>query len=81
MHYTAGMILSIIFQLAHVVPKTEMLKPDNEGNMKHTWAVHQLYTTANFGPFSGMEVYNTGLYKPLRTFEIMFSFSLPISAI
>lgn len=28
------------------------------------------YSTAGFGPFSGMETYNTGLYKPLRTFDI-----------
>lgn len=30
-----------------------------------------LYSTASFGPFAGMEVYNTGLYKPVRAFEIM----------
>ncbi|MFZ3052928.1 MAG: hypothetical protein WA099_05915 [Sulfuricurvum sp.] len=28
------------------------------------------YSSASFGPFSGMETYNTGLYKPLRTFDI-----------
>lgn len=28
------------------------------------------YSTSNFGPFSGMEFYNTGLYKPLRMFEM-----------
>ena len=28
------------------------------------------YSTSSFGPFSGMEVYNTGLYKPMRSFEI-----------
>jgi hypothetical protein len=28
------------------------------------------YSSSNFGPFSGMEVYNTGLYKPLRSFDI-----------
>ena len=27
------------------------------------------YSTATLGPFSGMEFYNTGLYKPLRTFD------------
>jgi hypothetical protein len=27
------------------------------------------YSTSSFGPFSGMEVYNTGLYKPIRSFE------------
>lgn len=29
-----------------------------------------LYSSASFGPFSGMETYNSGLYKPLRTFDI-----------
>lgn len=28
------------------------------------------YSSSSFGPFSGMENYNTGLYKPLRTFDI-----------
>ena len=28
------------------------------------------YSSSNFGPFSGMELYNTGLYKPIRSFEI-----------
>jgi hypothetical protein len=28
-----------------------------------------VYSTNNYGPFSGMETYNTGLYKPLRQFE------------
>ncbi|MDR6301282.1 fatty acid desaturase family protein [Mesonia maritima] len=48
MHYTAGIILSIIFQLAHVVKETEMPLPDEKGSMKNTWAIHQLFTTVNF---------------------------------
>lgn len=48
MHYTAGLILSIVFQLAHVVKETEMPLPDETGSMKNTWAIHQLYTTVNF---------------------------------
>jgi hypothetical protein len=28
------------------------------------------YSTSSFGPFAGMEFYNTGLYKPLRTFDM-----------
>ncbi len=28
------------------------------------------YSTPSFGPFAGMEFYNTGLYKPLRTFDM-----------
>nr|WP_236002914.1 acyl-CoA desaturase [Luteirhabdus pelagi] len=48
MHYTAGLILSIVFQLAHVVEDTEMPLPDESGSMKNTWAIHQLFTTVNF---------------------------------
>jgi linoleoyl-CoA desaturase len=48
MHYTAGLILSIVFQLAHVVKKTDMPVPDDTGSMKNTWAIHQLFTTVNF---------------------------------
>lgn len=48
MHYTAGLILSLVFQLAHVMEDAEMPKPDNTGTMKNTWAVHQLLTTVNF---------------------------------
>lgn len=28
-----------------------------------------IFSTNNYGPFSGMENYNTGLYKPVRQFE------------
>ncbi len=48
MHYIAGIILTIVFQLAHVVEKVEMPLPSNLGNMKNSWAIHQLFTTSNF---------------------------------
>lgn len=48
MHYVAGFILSMIFQLAHVVEETNVIKPDPNGNVKENWAIHQLRTTANF---------------------------------
>lgn len=60
MHYTAGMILSVIFQLAHIVPKTSMPIPDKDGNLEHTWAIHQLYTTANFAPSNKFISWYTG---------------------
>ena len=60
MHYTAGIILSIIFQLAHIVPATEMPTPQEDGKMENTWAVHQLYTTANFAPKSKFVFWYTG---------------------
>ena len=48
MHYTAGIILSTIFQLAHIVEKVKMPLPSKELGMKNTWAIHQLFTTSNF---------------------------------
>ncbi len=60
MHYTAGLILSIVFQLAHVMPNTDMPTPDSEGNMKNTWAIHQLYTTSNYAPKSWFVEFFTG---------------------
>jgi len=48
LHYIAGVILTIVFQLAHVVEKVEMPLPSNLGNMKNSWAIHQLFTTSNF---------------------------------
>ncbi len=60
MHYTAGIILSFVFQLAHIVPKTEMPLPDKDGNIKNTWAIHQLYTTVNFAPKNWFINFYTG---------------------
>jgi linoleoyl-CoA desaturase len=49
MHYIAGLILSLVFQLAHVIEDAEMPMPDKEnGSMKNSWAIHQLLTTVNF---------------------------------
>tara|TARA_Y100000815_G_scaffold256955_3_gene265099 strand:- start:4811 stop:5884 length:1074 start_codon:yes stop_codon:yes gene_type:complete len=48
MHYTAGVILSVVFQLAHVMGEADMPLPDESGSMKNTWAIHQLFTTVNF---------------------------------
>ncbi|WP_093024453.1 fatty acid desaturase family protein [Pustulibacterium marinum] len=48
MHYTAGLILSVVFQLAHVVEDVETPLPEENGTLKNTWAIHQLFTTANF---------------------------------
>ncbi len=52
MHFTAGLVLALIFQPAHVVEDTRFPLPDETGNMENDWAVHQLYTTANFAPKS-----------------------------
>ncbi len=60
MHYVAGVILSVVFQLAHVINEAETPLPDNQGNMKNTWAIHQLFTTVNFGNKSKIVNWFTG---------------------
>ncbi len=52
MHFTSGLILSSIFQTAHVVPSSEFPVPDGDGELENNWAVHQLYTTADYSPNS-----------------------------
>jgi linoleoyl-CoA desaturase len=48
MHMTAGLILGIIFQLAHVVEETAFPRPSPEGKLADSWAEHQMRTTADF---------------------------------
>jgi linoleoyl-CoA desaturase len=60
MHYTAGLILSVVFQLAHVVEETVNPEANEEGMMENTWAIHQLFTTANFAPKNWLINYFTG---------------------
>ena len=47
-HLTAGYILSIIFQMAHIVEGAHQPMPNEEGKIENAWAIHQLQTTANF---------------------------------
>jgi linoleoyl-CoA desaturase len=45
----AGLVLSLVFQLAHTVEHTAFPIADPEtGKMEDEWAVHQIKTTANF---------------------------------
>ncbi|MFY7908842.1 MAG: fatty acid desaturase family protein [Emticicia sp.] len=48
MHCTAGIILSTVFQLAHIVEGAAQPAVDDRGNIENAWAIHQLNTTANF---------------------------------
>lgn len=52
MHATGGIILSTIFQTAHVVPTSNYPLPDTKNEIDNNWAVHQLYTTSDFSPTS-----------------------------
>lgn len=48
MHWTAGCILSTVFQMAHVVEGTIQPLPNAEGIIESEWAVHELRTTSDF---------------------------------
>jgi linoleoyl-CoA desaturase len=48
LHAVAGLVLSLVFQLAHVVESTDFPEPDATGTIQNDWAIHQLETTANF---------------------------------
>jgi len=60
MHYTAGLILSVVFQLAHVVNDATNPIPNENGEMENTWAIHQLFTTVNFAPKNRIINWYTG---------------------
>lgn len=48
MHFTAGVFVTTIFQLAHVVEETDHPVPTVNGEIENAWAIHQLETTSNF---------------------------------
>ena len=52
MHFVCGLLLSLIFQAAHVMPECEFPAPADDGEMGDAWFVHQLMTTTNFAPKS-----------------------------
>jgi linoleoyl-CoA desaturase len=60
MHYTAGIILSVVFQLAHITEDTINPHPNEEGEIENTWAIHQLLTTVNFAPKNWIVNWYTG---------------------
>jgi len=48
---TMGLTLSLVFQLAHVVEKTEFEVAEEKPKVIDTeWAIHEIRTTANFAP-------------------------------
>jgi linoleoyl-CoA desaturase len=49
LHFCEGITMAIIFMLAHEVEETQFPLPNEKGNIQNSWAVHQLYTTSDFG--------------------------------
>jgi linoleoyl-CoA desaturase len=48
MHFVAGVILTVTFQLAHSVEGTSHPLPNENGIIENDWAIHQMNTTVNF---------------------------------
>lgn len=52
MHFFAGLALSCIFQLAHVMEDCEFPQPTADLKIENSWAIHQMMNTTNFAPKS-----------------------------
>jgi linoleoyl-CoA desaturase len=52
MHFTTGLLISIVFQVAHIIPSADFPLPDENGLIAGDWYTHQFATTSNFAPGS-----------------------------
>ena len=50
MHFITGLLISTVFQVAHIMPDNAFPLPDENGNISNDWYTHQMATTANFSP-------------------------------
>ncbi len=49
MVFVTGLVIAVVFQLAHVVEDTDFHHPETDGQViESEWAVHQVATTVNF---------------------------------
>lgn len=48
MEFTCGLVLSVVFQLAHVQRKSQFFISNKDRVIEEEWAVHQVKTTADF---------------------------------
>ncbi len=60
MNLAEGIVLGLVFQVAHVVENTVIRHTDADNNMDDSWAAHQLKTTANFAPKNKLASFLTG---------------------
>lgn len=52
MHFITGLLISAVFQTAHVMPNTDFPLPDENGQLDKNWTLHQMATTTNYAPGS-----------------------------
>ncbi len=59
--FVCGFIISVVFQLAHIVENTEFSTPETKSHkIDEEWAVHQVKTTADFATKSKIVSWFTG---------------------
>ena len=54
MHFVTGLLVSIIFQIAHIMPVNDFPLPNEQGVIGDSWYGHQFATTSNFSPNSNL---------------------------
>lgn len=54
MHFVTGILVSVVFQIAHIMPATDFPLPSTTGMMQDDWYGHQFATTSNFSPKSNL---------------------------
>jgi len=54
MHFVTGILVSIVFQIAHIMPANDFPMPDEKGTINDNWYGHQFATTSNFSPKSNI---------------------------
>jgi len=52
MHFFTGLVISTIFQTAHIMPNADYPLPDENSEIENEWLVHQMATTTNYAPKS-----------------------------
>jgi linoleoyl-CoA desaturase len=60
MHFVGGLLMAVVFMLAHAVEGVHFPHPDGNGKMENSWLVHQLHSTANFARDSRVASFLTG---------------------
>jgi len=60
MNFAEGLVLGLVFQLAHLVEQTTLPEPAEHENIEEAWAEHQLRTTANFARKSKIATFLCG---------------------
>jgi linoleoyl-CoA desaturase len=60
MNFAEGLVLGLVFQLAHLVENTSFPNPRENENIEEAWAQHQMRTTANFARKSSLATFLCG---------------------